>query len=96
MRPAHRHALLAFTAASAWGGASVTQVLGGNRHTSPRDGMIAAMRKATSDSPRGKFTLSASHNPVQKMFLREALGRSNEHKGVTVKDLADPGRGCKT
>ncbi len=61
-----------------------------------RDGMIAAMRKATIDSPRGKFTLSASHNPVQDMFLREAVGKNNEYKGVAVKALADPGRGCKT
>jgi len=60
-----------------------------------RDAMIAAMRKATIDSPRGKFTLSASHNPVQDMFLREAVGKNNEYKGVAVKALADPGRGCK-
>jgi len=60
-----------------------------------RDGMIAAMRKATVDSPRGQFTLSASHNPVQDMFLREAVGKNNEYKGVAVKALADPGRGCK-
>ena len=53
------------------------------------------MRKATRDSPRGKFTLSASHNPVQDMFLPDAVGKNNEHKGVTVKALADPGRGCK-
>jgi branched-chain amino acid transport system substrate-binding protein len=58
--------------------------------------MIAAMRNATSDSLRGKFTLSASHNPVQGMFPREAVAKNNEHKGVTVKALADPGRGCKT
>ena len=62
---------------------------------SKRDGMIAAMRKATVDSPRGKFTLSASHNPVQDMFLREAVGKNNEVKGIAVKALADPGRGCK-
>jgi hypothetical protein len=36
MRPALRHALLAFTAATALGSASVTQAQGGNRHTSPR------------------------------------------------------------
>jgi len=60
-----------------------------------RDGMIAAMGKATIDSPRGKFTLSASHNPVQDMFLREAVGKNNEYKGVTVKALADSRRGCK-
>jgi branched-chain amino acid transport system substrate-binding protein len=53
-------------------------------------------RKATIDSPRGKFTLSASHYPVQDMFLREAVGKNNEHKGVTIRAPADPGRGCKT
>jgi branched-chain amino acid transport system substrate-binding protein len=58
--------------------------------------MIAAKRKATSDSPRGKFTLSASHNPVQDMFLHEAVGKDNEHKGVAIRASADPGRGCKT
>jgi len=62
---------------------------------SKRDGMIAAMSKTTVDSPRGKFTLSASHNPVQDIFLREAVGKNNEYKGVAVKALADPGRGCK-
>ena len=60
-----------------------------------REAMIAAMRKTTVDSPRGKFKLSASHNPVQDMFLREAVGKNNELKGVAVKALADPGRGCK-
>jgi branched-chain amino acid transport system substrate-binding protein len=60
-----------------------------------RDAMIAAMRKATIDSPRGKFTLSASHNPVQDIFLREAVGRNNEVKAIAVKALADPGTGCK-
>jgi branched-chain amino acid transport system substrate-binding protein len=62
---------------------------------SKRDGMVAAMRKAVVDSPRGKFTLSASHNPVQDMYLREAVGKNNESKGIAVKALADPGRGCK-
>ena len=39
-----------------------------------RDAMLGAMRKATVDSPRGKFTLSAAGNPVQDMYLREAKG----------------------
>lgn len=34
--------------------------------------MIAAMSKATIDSPRGKFTLSSSHNPVQGHRARPA------------------------
>ena len=60
-----------------------------------RDAMLAAMRKATVDSPRGKFTLSAAGNPVQDMYLREAKGENNEYRAVAVKALADPARGCK-
>jgi branched-chain amino acid transport system substrate-binding protein len=60
-----------------------------------RDTMLAAMRKATVDSPRGKFTLSAGGNPVQDMYLREAKGPNNEYRAVAVKALADPARGCK-
>ncbi len=62
---------------------------------SKRAAMLAAMSKATIDSPRGKFKLSASNNPVQDMFIREAVGNNNEFKGIAVKALADPGRGCK-
>ena len=60
-----------------------------------RDAMLAAMRKATVDSPRGKFTLSPAGNPVQDMYLREAKGENNEYRSVAVKALADPARGCK-
>jgi len=62
---------------------------------SKRDALIAAMAKATVDSPRGRFTLSPQHNPVQDVFLREVNGNYNELRGVAVKALADPGRGCK-
>ncbi len=60
-----------------------------------RDALQAAMRKATVDSPRGKFTLSPAGNPVQDMYLREAKGENNEYRAVAVKALADPARGCK-
>jgi branched-chain amino acid transport system substrate-binding protein len=60
-----------------------------------REALVAAMAKATVDSPRGRFTLSAGHNPVQDIFLREVKGNYNESRGVAVKALADPGRGCK-
>ncbi len=62
---------------------------------SKRDALQAAMAKAQIDSPRGKFTLSPQRNPVQDMYLREAKGNNNESRGVAVKALADPGRGCK-
>ena len=60
-----------------------------------RDALQAAMAKAVIDSPRGKFSLSPQRNPVQDIYLREAKGVNNETRGVAVKALADPGRGCK-
>ncbi len=54
----------------------------------------AAVRKATIDSPRGKFTLGRNHDPVQDFYLREAVGRDNKPVSVAVKALADPGKGC--
>lgn len=55
----------------------------------------AAVEKAKIDSPRGIFTLSKSHNPVQDIYLREVKGHVNKVIGVASKALADPGRGCK-
>ena len=54
-----------------------------------------AVRKATIDSPRGKFTISKSHNPVQDMYLRQVSGKENKVVGVASKALEDPGRGCR-
>jgi branched-chain amino acid transport system substrate-binding protein len=60
-----------------------------------RDQLTAAMRKVTVDSPRGKFTISPAGNPVQDIYLREVKGNNNEYRGVAVKALADPARGCR-
>ncbi|HXZ92334.1 MAG TPA: ABC transporter substrate-binding protein [Burkholderiales bacterium] len=57
--------------------------------------MIPAMERAEIDSPRGKFTLSKAHNPVQDIYLRKAVGLENKVQGVAHKALADPARGCK-
>ena len=54
-----------------------------------------AIRSATIDSPRGKFTLSAAGNPVQDFYLREVSGKENKVVDVAVKQLADPAKGCK-
>lgn len=62
---------------------------------SKRDQFLAAMHSATIDSPRGKFSLSKAQNPVQDIYLREVKGNYNEYKGVAIKGLADPARGCK-
>jgi branched-chain amino acid transport system substrate-binding protein len=53
-----------------------------------------ALRKARIDSPRGTFTLSRAHNPVQDIYLRQVSGKENKLVGVASKALADPARGC--
>ena len=55
----------------------------------------AAIRAARIDSPRGAFTLSASHNPIQTIWLREARNGENRVIGAAAEALADPGTGCK-
>jgi len=57
--------------------------------------MIGAMEKAQIDSPRGKFTLSKAHNPVQDIYLRKVEGMENKVVAVAHKALADPATGCK-
>ncbi|HEY0877424.1 MAG TPA: ABC transporter substrate-binding protein [Zeimonas sp.] len=62
---------------------------------SNRKALVAAIEKAKIDSPRGAFTLSSSHNPVQDIYLRKVDGKVNQVQSVAVKALADPGRGCR-
>ena len=57
--------------------------------------LAAAIRNAKIDSPRGAFTLSASHNPIQTIWLREAKAGENVVIGPAAEALADPGTGCK-
>ena len=59
-----------------------------------RDALVAAIENARIDSPRGAFTLSKSHNPVQDIYLRKVVGTENRYQGVAVKALADPAKGC--
>jgi branched-chain amino acid transport system substrate-binding protein len=60
-----------------------------------RADMIKAMEAAKIESPRGAWTLSKAHNPVQDFYLRKVEGKENKSIGVAVKNLADPARGCK-
>ncbi|AMR78077.1 ABC transporter substrate-binding protein [Cupriavidus nantongensis] len=57
--------------------------------------LYKAMGGARIDSPRGTFTLSKAHNPVQDFYLRKVDGRENKVSSVAVKALADPARGCR-
>ena len=54
-----------------------------------------ALRKAKIDSPRGPFTLSKSHNPVQDIYLRQVVGKENKSIGIASRNLTDPGRSCR-
>lgn len=56
---------------------------------------IAALEKARIDSPRGVFTLSKSHNPVQDIYLRQVQNGENKVIGIAARALADSGAGCK-
>jgi branched-chain amino acid transport system substrate-binding protein len=62
---------------------------------SKKAAFTAALEKAKIDSPRGPFTLSKSHNPVQDIYLRQVGGKENKLVSIASKALADPGRGCK-
>ena len=55
----------------------------------------AAVEKSKIDSPRGPFSLSKAHNPVQDIYLRQVVGKENKLISVASKALTDPGRGCK-
>ena len=60
-----------------------------------RKELIAAMERAKIDSPRGAWTMSKAHNPIQDIYLRKVVGRENRIVSVAHKALADPARGCK-
>lgn len=60
-----------------------------------RDAIIKGMRAATIDSPRGTFTMSRAHDPIQDMYLRRVEGNLNKFVEVAVKSLEDPARGCR-
>lgn len=57
--------------------------------------LYKAMENAVIDSPRGKWSMSKSHNPVQDIYLRVAEKGENKVIGVAAKALADSGAGCK-
>jgi branched-chain amino acid transport system substrate-binding protein len=57
--------------------------------------LYAAMENARIDSPRGAWTMSKSHNPVQDIYTRRVENKENKVIGVAAKALADSGAGCK-
>jgi branched-chain amino acid transport system substrate-binding protein len=66
-----------------------------NGDVNSKPALYKAMETAVIDSPRGKWTMSKSHNPVQDIYLRVAENGENKVIGVAAKALADPGTGCR-
>ncbi len=60
-----------------------------------KQALYKAMESAVIDSPRGKWTMSKSHNPVQDIYLRVVENKENKVIGIAAKALADSGAGCK-
>ncbi|MDD5324622.1 MAG: ABC transporter substrate-binding protein [Polaromonas sp.] len=57
--------------------------------------LYKALEGAVIDSPRGKWTMSKAHNPVQDIYLRQVQNGENKVIGIAAKALADSGAGCK-
>ena len=66
-----------------------------NRVLNAKPALYKAMESAVIDSPRGKWTMSKAHNPVQDFYLREVVKGENKVIGVAAKALSDSGAGCK-
>jgi len=57
--------------------------------------LYRALESAVIDSPRGRWTMSRSHNPVQDIYLRRVENMENKVIGVAAKAQADSGAGCR-
>lgn len=60
-----------------------------------KQALYKALETQTVDSPRGKWTMSKSHNPVQDIYLRRVENKENKVIGIAAKALADSGAGCR-
>lgn len=60
-----------------------------------KQALFKALETQSIDSPRGKWTMSPSHNPVQDMYLRRVEKGENKVLGIAAKALADSGAGCR-
>ncbi|HSW17752.1 MAG TPA: ABC transporter substrate-binding protein [Ramlibacter sp.] len=62
---------------------------------SNKQALYKALEAQSIDSPRGKWTMSPSHNPIQDMYLRRVEKGENKVIGIAAKALADSGAGCR-
>lgn len=57
--------------------------------------LFDTMEHAMINSPRGKWSMSKAHNPIQDMYLRVVEGKENKVLGVAAKSVTDSAAGCK-
>jgi branched-chain amino acid transport system substrate-binding protein len=57
--------------------------------------MQKALEGIRINSPRGDWTMSKAHNPIQDIYLRQVVGQQNLYKGIASKALEDPGTNCR-
>lgn len=57
--------------------------------------LIKKMEQLEIDSPRGKFSFSKAHNPIQTIYLRKVVNGQNTVVKKSVVNLEDPAIGCK-
>jgi len=62
---------------------------------SDKKALYKALESQSIDSPRGKWTMSPAHNPVQDIYLRRVENKENKVIGIAAKALADSGAGCR-
>jgi len=62
---------------------------------SNKKALYGAMDSAVIDSPRGQWSMSPSHNPIQDMYLRQVENNENKVIGIAGKAVADSGAGCR-
>ena len=60
-----------------------------------KQALARAMEGVKVDSPRGTWTMSKQHNPIQDIYLRRVEGEQNKFVSVAWQALADPARGCR-
>lgn len=62
---------------------------------SNKPALYKALESQTIDSPRGKWSMSKAHNPIQDMYLRRVENKDNKVIGIAAKALSDSGAGCR-
>jgi branched-chain amino acid transport system substrate-binding protein len=60
-----------------------------------KQALYKSLESQTIDSPRGKWSMSKSHNPIQDIYLRRVENKENKVIGIAAKALADSGAGCR-